>query len=458
MRSATVRCGAMAALGFLSICALLGIPGIIASPVSGESIAAPSLHVVGGPIAAGASVIVITVNPDHTLDIAGVNPRSDTVEWQSPYSASEVTAGVALEPFVIGTTVLVFTPSDKSSNPVVTISGVNASSGATEWTVPGSYIVSDIPAISASGKDFCVTTVNTDGTTSVELVNATTGSVDHVLSGPFRQYAQNLYETDAQTLTFEQLSPTGAPAWIKSVASVFGNGYSSNNGWNMNVVGGLDVGSVAPVSHARRIDMAANKTVGFATSNGQVEWTIGGTYMCMGPLEFLSTQVACQYSGSIKEPTRAGTLPSLRGVSLKLVGFNPLSGSIEWTLPVRNVKSLSYGDGVKFESSDELDVQLSDGKSALLDTATGAVATLKKGQILWCETSFTYAITTPTVTQADGKRVSPPVYYPCTDNGRPSSKAPPSLPSSVGVTADGEYVWASPDGLRTQAVGKSASS
>ena len=335
---------------------------------------AKSLDVVGGPIAVGSTAVVVSVDAAHTLHLDGVDPVSDTIVWQRPYSASAVTPGVTLTPASVGNTVADVVPAGKPADPAVMIGGVNATSGALEWELPGAVVLSDNPASCMNNQDFCITGYNPDGTSDLLLIDGATGEAKGLISSPNRVIGTSLYQSDAQTPTFEQLSPTGTIAWTKSVTAIFGPGYDPNDGWDIDPVGNLNVGSVGYEANGSTVTFADTETVGFDISTGATQWTLAGDYQCIGPLAFLSTQVTCQYSGTVHYPKHSTQLPSLRGVTLKLVGFNPTNGAVTWSLPVSNVASLTFGNGVSFLDDSKVIVRDMAGKMELLNTSTGTTA------------------------------------------------------------------------------------
>lgn len=413
---------------------------------------ARSLDIVGGTIAAGSVAMVVSVDHAHTLHLDAVDPQKDTVVWQRPYSASAITPGVALLPAAAGATVADIVPAKNLANPAVMLDGINASTGTVEWQLPGPFVLSDNPASCVGDQDFCVTAYNSDGSSSLAMIDASTGRTTSVINGPNRALGTGLYQSSDQTPTVEQLSATGSIAWTKPVAAIFGAGYDPSAGWNVTPVGSLDVGSVGSQLSGSSVDLSRNKTVGFAVSSGATQWSLAGSYQCMGPLVFLSTQVTCQYSGTVHYSRTSSKPPSLQGVTLKLVGFNSATGSPTWSYPVSDIASLTFGNGLRFVDADHVVVQSANGKMVNLDTTTGTSAPLEKNQVLWCEKNPTYTIKATKGAPGGGKRGGETVYYPCTSSGAPSSKRPASTPSTIGVTVNGIFVWPSPSGLRTQII------
>src|SRR5271170_4222131 len=104
-----------------------GLPGTAdaAAPVH----SAKSLDVVSAPLAVGSTAVVIGVDKNHALELDGIDPVTNLILWQRPYSASAVTPGVALVPAAIGDTVIDLVPVSKPSNPAVYVAGINAATG-----------------------------------------------------------------------------------------------------------------------------------------------------------------------------------------------------------------------------------------------------------------------------------------------------------------------------------------
>lgn len=413
---------------------------------------ASTLDIVGGPIAVGSTAVVVSVDKKHLLHLDGVDPVTDNLVWQHPYSASAITPGVALTPAAAGSTVMDLVPAISPGNPAVLLAGVNAATGAPEWQVPGETVAADNPNSCVSGTAVCIPVYNSDGSSSLDVISGATGSIVRMVNGPNRAMATGLYESDDQTPTFQQISSTGTLAWTKPISEVFGAGYNPNYGWNITPVGGLNVGSVAPVSGAKAMNLSTAKTIGFSIASGAPQWTLPGGYQCMGPLAVLSTQVACQFSGTIHYSKSSPQSTSLKGVGLKLVGFDPASGATTWSVPVSNVRPFVFGDGVQFIDGTQLMVRTAAGKPVDLDTSNGATTPIKRAQVMWCEKVPSYRVVAIKGTPAGGMRSGAPVYFPCTVSGRPSTQGPPSSPSTIGTTINGIFVWPSPSGLQTHQV------
>lgn len=445
-------------LRLFACCALIGLAvalvEIIVLPAEGATPAPSgrSLHVVGGPVAAGTVAVVVSVDRSHTLHLDGVNPTTDTVLWQHPYAASAITPGIALTPAADGTTVADIVPTANAATPSVVVEGINATTGAVEWKLPEALILSDNPASCVGDQDFCVPAYTADGSAQLALIDAATGQPASVLSGPSRALGTDLYQSSNETPTLDQLSVGGSIAWSEPVTTVFGPGYDPGTGWHISPLGGLNVGSVGLAVNGTTADLSRYKTVGFSTATGVPQWSIPGSYQCMGPLVFLSTPVACQYKGTVREPKTSTRAPSLRGVSLTLAGFDPATGSATWSYPVSDVQALTSGSGLQFVDGDHVVVQSTHGKTVSLDTSTGSATPLASHQVLWCETTPTYSVKATKGSPAGGLRTGETLYSLCNTRGTKVGGQPPNDPSTIGVTINGVFVWPSAAGLQTQPV------
>ena len=431
--------------------------GVFADPAQAVNTTISGWHVVSAPVAAGQTAVVITVDGSHSLQLSDVDPASGEKMWQVPYSASAVTPGEYLVPAVADGIVLDIAPAGNPANPAVTISGIDAATGTKQWSSGSSVVLSDNPAPCVANRDFCLTGYNPDGSSEMLILDAATGQAVNLLPGPNRALGVNLYQSDATTPTLEQLTATGTIGWSKPVSTIFGPGYDPGGGWNITPVGSFDIGTIEAATTGNTITLTDNKTVGFSIATGATAWSIPGTYMCMGPLQFLTTQIACQYTGSLQRPSKPTLPPSTKGVTLKLAGFNPTSGAIGWTQSVGDVTAMSTGNGLSFMDATRLSVILPNGKQVLLNTSTGTTTPLKSHTVLWCQKLPIYKVVALKGTEGEGMRQSAPVYFPCTPNGQPTSKIPTSFPSTVGIVVHGVFVWPSPDGLQTHTVGVSGS-
>jgi outer membrane protein assembly factor BamB len=412
-----------------------------------------SLHVVGSPVAADGTVAVLDVSPSRELQLSAVNPTSGEVIWNRPFSASEVTPGVAFGPTVLGDTVLELAPEAGSADPSVTVEGLNVATGKVMWSVPQPLVLSDAPA--TCGGEFCVAVFDSETTSALLMLDPATGSVVATAQGPNRNMSVappgsansgGLWETNDATATLVQISTFGQVLWSETVANLFGGTqYDPNYGWDFLTRGSLDIGSIGPAPEGHTYPLDQYKTLGITVSDGKVAWSDPGDYMCGGGLQFLSVDVICKYSGTVSE---VGNSVSMSGVGLTLEGVNPTSGTVKWSLPVQGAQALSEGTGVAFVDGTHLVVEELSGQRALLDVATGALTPIAADQTFWCEQNPMYSVMTAQGASAGGKRQSSPVFNACSASGRPIQGVPSTTPSTVDVFANGMFVWPTSQGLR----------
>ena len=283
---------------------------------------------------AGTVAVVVSVDRSHALHLDGVNPVTDTVLWQHPYSASAITPGIALTPAAAGATVADIVPAGElRPRPPSSSTASMPRRGPSSGSCPrhSSFRTIPLPAWEARISVFRPTPPMAQPNSHV--IDAATGRPASVLSGPSRALGTDLYQSSNETPTLDQLSAGGAIAWSEPVTTVFGPGYDPGMGWNISPIGGLNVGSVGLEMDGTTADLSRYKTVGFSTATGSPQWSIPGSYQCMGPLVFLSTPVACQYKGTVHESKASTRAASLRGVTLTLGRLRSDDGIYHLVLP-----------------------------------------------------------------------------------------------------------------------------
>jgi len=447
----------------LLLTALLVLSGALVAAPAGPAAAGNdangwsdhSLDVVGGPIIAEDVAVVLNVTAGHQLEITAIDPSDGSVIWSHPSSASQVTPGVTLSPVAIGNTVLGLAPADGSNDPEVTVEGLDAATGKTIWTVPQPLVLSDTPVVCASGQYFCFPAFVTTTSTALVALAPSSGSVVGAVQGPLRNMGvapsgspngSDLWETNASAPTFLQTSTTGQLAWTQTVASLFGGiQFNPNYGWDFVVNGQLDIGSVGIAPIGKSQPLGSLKTIGVSTSTGSVAWSVPGDFFCGGGLQFLTTDLVCRYTGTAHIEEQKETMA---GVQLTLEGVNPTSGATTWTEGVRDAQALSIGTNVAFSDGTHMIVRLLSGKTVVLDVQNGSVTAPLRGESFWCEQIPIYKVEAASPALADGKRVSEPVFRPCSAAGKPAENPPATSPTSVGVTGGGMFIWPTPDGLQ----------
>ncbi|HEY1828477.1 MAG TPA: hypothetical protein VGF87_10670 [Acidimicrobiales bacterium] len=380
---------------------------------------------------------------------AGINPTSGRVMWQHPYSMSDITAGVSPEPVAIGTTVIDLVPSGKPTNPIVNLEGVDATSGHVLWKA-NQFDISDDPSTCPGNKDFCIVGFNPDGTSTLVQISPS-GHVGNFLNGPNRSFWTGLYETDAKTPTLEAVSSSAKAVWTKTVTSLFGPGYDPDYGWEMAVVGNELVGTVAHTPTGKTENLAEEKTIGVNPLLGTTQWSLPGDYQCVGTLAFLDTQVVCQFQGTYTESDSAAE--NVRQSSIVLAGFNPATGAVTWSQPVRNASGYQGTGSLPFLDATSMVVTLRSGARVVLNTQTGATSPVTKNELFWCVSLPSFDSGASKGVTSDGERSSGPVFSGCTATGKAAGQTPITTPDTVGAVVDGVFLWPTSHGLGARHLG-----
>jgi len=440
-------------LGAISAVAM--ITPAIPAPPAGLGWTDASLDVVGSPVTVGGVVVVLDV-VKHQLELTAVRPSDGAPIWHHAYATSLITPGVAFAPTVIGTTVLALSPSATVGE--VTIEGLDAASGSLEWSITSPILAADAPAVCAGGRDFCIAAYTQVQKTALILINATSGAVS-TLAGPARNMgvaapgAPNmgeLWQTDGVSPTFTQVSTTGASAWTRSVAGIFGGTeYSPDYGWDFLVQGKVDVGSVGIAPVRGVIHIGDDKTVAIDAANGKVAWSTPGLLLCEGPLQILAADVVCRYSGTVSASHASAP------ATLTLAGIDPTSGTTVSSRAISAAVALEHGNGAVFADSTHLVVRSASKGPMLLDVRTGAMSQPGAHEVFWCEETPTYTLTTPKQLSQYATHASEPVFLPCSASGAAATGLPSSSPPTVGIAVAGMFIWPTPGGLQARSAANS---
>jgi hypothetical protein len=421
-------------------------PGSGASVVWTQSDA----RVVGGPVEAGGKVLAIVTTSTRNLELEALDPVTGHLLWQVPYSASEINAGVPLEPVVQGSSVVDIAPAGNAQDPTVHVEGISVGSGQVLWTSTATSIVLDSPAACTTENLFCVVEVTPTGTTALQEFDATTGRVVATVLGPTRQLAPDLYEI-ASSQSIAEIGPTSSPVWSSPVSDLFGGSqYSPDSGYQFELQQNTYVGTAAASPNGTNIPLDQYKTVGIRTSDGGVAWSTSGSYQCLGALQ-VAVPFVCKYPG----PGRlSGGAVSTGSMALTLEGINETNGAVTWTEDVRNAQSLTLGTRVAFGGPTSVVVTLTSGSQVVLNLATGKTSNVASNARFWCEEQQMVAPVSPPAALIDGSRYGAATYVPCSASGVGLSKFPGSTPANVGIVAGGMFVWPSPQGLKAIRIGQ----
>jgi hypothetical protein len=105
---------------------------------------------------------------------------------------------------------------------------------------------------------------------------------------------------------------------------------------------------------------------------------------------------------------------------------------------------------VAFADGTHLVVRLAGGQRVVLDVQSGTTSSPGAGEVFWCEQIPFYRVVTAPEAATSGKRVGEPVYQSCSSTGAPVGGTPTTMPSTVGTTINGMFIWPTPHGLKAE--------
>jgi hypothetical protein len=446
-----------AGLAIAATAALTTLTGSLGAGAAGRSVAdkisITPMHVVGGPTAAVGTAVVITVGSSHNLHLEGIVPDTGAVRWSRTYSESATDGGIAPYPEVLDNVVIDMQPAHEPGNPLVNIVGINATTGAVAWRGPQDLLVGDSPSSCEQQTNFCITGYNPDDSSSLAILDPVSGRALGVVNGPVNAIDRDLYQTTAKTTTIEALGANGKIAWSKTLNQLYGGpGYDTTNGWDFTSFKTTEVGTAGANDQAHSDGLSDAKTIGFSLATGQALWTLPGAFQCFGSLGIENPPFNCVFSGRLVHPNQTSFNISYKGLSLNLQGFDPATGKVTWSVPVRNVDALGNGT-TPFLDDSHIVVQQENGKTVLLDTSNGTTASVGAHRVLWCAISGQFKVNEPKVLNPSRERADGGVDFPCTANGAHATGLPTSSPDSVGPTVDGVFLWPAPGGLARHVIG-----
>jgi hypothetical protein len=450
----------------LTTCAVT--TGVLSLPFSGPAASAPPpaapvaptpgttsltpIDVVGDPVAGEGAAVAVTVDSAHNLHLAGVAPDSGSVLWSKPFSESLIDSEIppGLDP--VGNLAIDLVPAVKPSNPLVNVDAVNMTTGAIAWTGPQDVLVGDEPGPCVNQTDFCVTVYNRDASSTTAVLNPTTGAVVGLLKGADTVLDYDLYETDAKAPTIEAISGAGTVKWTKTTKQIFGGaGYDPYQGI-FSSYGSTEVATIPPPRSDHSDGLDNSTTVGLALADGSTLWSLPGQYDCGGSLGLLVPPLNCVYKGTLTKTKSNTDESTYTGLHMTLQGFDPVTGAVTWSVPVRDIDDLTNYNA-EYIDDNSLLVQLTDGSYAILDTSTGKTSAVPPAQVFWCIGGDTFKVNEDKQANKDETRSESNQYYPCTQNGDTAKSWPSTSPDQIGVTVDGVFMWATKHGLARRTVG-----
>ncbi|WP_104128248.1 PQQ-binding-like beta-propeller repeat protein [Cryobacterium sp. Y57] len=234
-------------------------------------------------------------------------------------------------------------------------------------------------------------------------VGTIVADTDVVMPARARMLSDRLFSTNARSPDgVEELgySADGAVAWQLPYSDIFAEGYSSDGGWNWDLFRSDEVlvGSGSYFDRARLdigervIDLTQTQTVGLDPASGDSLWSLDATSDCpassIGPELIDDVLPLCRYnSGTMTYALRADGInfeTIYADVDIDLLGMDPLSGEVEWTLALGSTSTESGASAIFFETGSVIRAVNVAGAVSLVNALTGDVTDLPDGAIFAC--------------------------------------------------------------------------
>lgn len=384
-------------------------------PVAGPAVAwtASDVEPVGQPVAVG-DVAVVYESRDERLWLSAYDGGTGEQVWSTEATPSWTTPGVATEPQVVGPEdePLVAMLARNDSAPLLAdLALLDPATGDVVRTVPARHFRSVPGPCADDRQEVCVTAADEGTGASVPArLDAATGRLVAEKTpagwsprtiGPLGLVENGLRTGDRESLA---LVRDGAVAWELPLATAFGAGATTDNGWSFvhDPEHDVFVGTVGiPYRGSftdRRTDLAGFRTVGIDGGTGDVLWTDDGTSTFCSPFAAderdPQVYVRCRHTGELhlQVTPAGGSDMSFDGLGTIVEGFDPRTGETAWSVDLGADDTLLAPDAASpMASSTAVALPTSDG-TRVVDMASGEVRDAEEGEAFACTTTrkFTY--------------------------------------------------------------------
>ncbi len=368
---------------------------------------------IGQPIAAG-DVAVLYEMRGKRLWLTALDASTGDVRWSTEATPSWTTPGVSLEPEVVGpkNRPLVATLARNDGGELLAdLVVLDPESGATVQKISAQHFRST-PSACPDSENVCVSIADADtGKTVPMQLDVSSGAFTTVpvRSGwaPRSIESHGLVDNGLRSPQQEAIALVhdGNVKWMHTLASIFGPGATTDNGWSFqhSAKTNVFVGSVGVPYRGsftdRDTELKRYWTVGLDGSTGKVLWTDKGSSAFCSPLsdtdEDREIFVRCRQSGRQQARLTDGGEVSVTYTKLRstVEGFDPRTGKTTWSVDMGSSEML-YGSDVKLPMASPTAIALktADGIQ-VVDFASGDLETAADSQVFVCTTdeSFKYA-------------------------------------------------------------------
>jgi len=441
------------------------------------------LDVIGQPAVVGTVAVVISRESGKRLAINGIDTATGTKTWSHPFSPNDVVPGISLIPRTTRTAageerVVFFLAPDKPGTderdlytPIVSVDPVTGDIDQRSEPIQATEAASACD----DGTDVCVNgaEVGADAYSNLRL-DLEKGTLREGEDGAPKDArligSAGLFSTNDRPGEKLGVRRDGKTLWSTSLDTVFGKGFTSDNGWAFAHETGPDryTGSVGAPNDTVTVgdddetpfvyELSKQKLISFSGKDGTVAWSRDGADPCFKPTDFDDEQaveviehpVRCLVSGTLSVVDNVTTT---EGVTMTLEGYDPTTGETVWSHRVADAAATAYYDEtprVLIRDGATVVTTLDDGPS-LVDTATGRTAPVGDATFL-CQTgTVDFDYVTPWT--LDGKKVfgrhGTGLLSSCGADGSPVAGGPTVAAVRDGGIAvdDSTYVLSSDDGV-----------
>lgn len=367
---------------------------------------------VGDPIDADGFVASYVAEPDGTLDVVAWNATTGTEVWRDEAAVGMIpkNEGITLGALDSGGKSFVTYVTSVEGDDTAWVRLVIAEIGTgTPTQIPESVIwVTRLPSACTDGIAVCFTgNLEADGADpAIFRIDPKVGIIvpepAAVIPDGARRMGDRLFSTsDRSPDGVEQLgyAVDGAVVWQRPYTDVFAEGYSSDGGYNWQLSGSdemiVGIGSYVDPNRLDSgegvVDLTQTKAVGLDPATGNTVWTLESTSICTASFispDFIDGLIPmCRFNSGTRTtaPGADGTLATTEAeIDIDLLGVDPLTGEIEWTLPLggsgspTTVTDAYFGTQSPFRP---LDVA---GTVSLVNALTGDVTDLPADAVFTC--------------------------------------------------------------------------
>lgn len=303
------------------------------------------LQPVTAPIVVDGTAIVLVAD-DGAMQVVALDPATGETRWSAEASPGAAPPGIAVSIMAVGDDgIAFFRPA--GDDLIAELVVADAATGDVRWSSDALEFGSH-PKPCEDGEGICAEADLGRGGQLVRFLGEGAVRPESFPTGA-RSLGNGLLdlgERDPELLAGYQ---EGAVRWRTPLADVFGEGFSSDRGWNFATYDDVIVGAVGqdvPLDLPVVVDFGAYVTAALGREDGRPRWRdVGSSFTCFGKLElqmdgggthedaadYLPWPVRCRVVGTTTyESLDSEGEPDI--TSMTIEGFDPATGDTTWSL------------------------------------------------------------------------------------------------------------------------------